>query len=67
MAELEGLADAEASEGRRVKRRPACPNCADRIHRMQRSLGVVAAYPCNCWLTPAQAQAVADSARNEAS
>lgn len=30
---------------------------------MQPSFGVVAAYPCRCWLTPGQARALTASAR----
>ena len=40
--------------------RPVCPKCSKRVDRMQRSHGVVAVYPCNHWLTPGQAQTVAD-------
>lgn len=31
--------------------RPVCPGCAKPVDRMQHSVGVFAAYPCNCWLT----------------
>ena len=45
---------------RTERRRPVCPVCGAPIDRMQRSFGVVAAYPCTCWLTPLRADAVAD-------
>ena len=34
-----------------MDKRPTCPACASPIDRMQHSFGIVAAYPCNCWLT----------------
>ncbi len=43
--------------------RPTCPECGAVIDRMQRTLGVVATYPCNCWLTPAAARRVAEQWR----
>lgn len=36
--------------------RPACPRCGTRTIRPQDSYGVIAVYPCGCWLTPAQAR-----------
>ena len=42
--------------------RPACPTCGGPIDRMRRSQGVIAAYPCLHWLTPAQAETVRDRA-----
>ncbi len=35
--------------------RPCCPGCAAPVDRLRDAAGVVAAYPCTCWLTPAQA------------
>ncbi|MGI5178660.1 hypothetical protein ACQEVZ_20220 [Dactylosporangium sp. CA-152071] len=43
--------------------RPACPACSATVDRLQRSYGVVAAYPCSCWLTPAAAQQLVDEHR----
>ena len=39
-------------------RRPNCIMCGDRIDRLQRSPGVMVAYPCGCWLTFEQAEAI---------
>ncbi|RKR92794.1 hypothetical protein BDK92_7276 [Micromonospora pisi] len=44
-------------------RRPTCPTCVGPVDRMQRAFGVVAPYPCGHWLTPDQAQAIADQHR----
>lgn len=30
--------------------RLACPTCTAPVDRLQRSYGVVATYPCGCWL-----------------
>lgn len=49
--------------GPRRDHRQPCPVCAATVVRLQRSAGVAAAYPCNCWLTPAQAFALRDAAR----
>ncbi len=38
--------------------RPFCARCGDRVDRMQRSPGVVVAYPCGCWLSRSEANAV---------
>jgi hypothetical protein len=43
--------------------RPDCPACRGPVQRMQRCHGVVASYPCNCWITPDQAQTVVDDYR----
>jgi len=47
--------------------RPSCPRCRRPIDRLQSSAppgrvrrGPVAAVPCGCWLTRAQAHAVVD-------
>lgn len=32
-----------------------CPACTAPVSGIRHSYGVVSAYPCNCWLTPAQA------------
>jgi hypothetical protein len=39
--------------------RPACPVCAADVDVLQDCYGVVAAYPCNDWLTPAAAHQIA--------
>ncbi len=38
--------------------RPHCARCSDRVDRMQRSRGIVAAYPCLHWLTRGEANAM---------
>jgi hypothetical protein len=43
--------------------RPACPCCGLPVDRLRRSLGIVAAYPCNDWLTPTQAADVQAESR----
>lgn len=39
---------------------PICPGCRSAIDRMRRTPDLVAAYPCGCWLTPGQAQTIAE-------
>jgi hypothetical protein len=43
--------------------RPACPRCSTPVDRLRRSHAIVAAYPCNHWLTTAQAAVVRDQAK----
>jgi hypothetical protein len=31
-------------------RRPSCPRCGAPVLRTQHSQGVIAVYPCGCWL-----------------
>lgn len=38
--------------------KPSCASCRQPVDRLQRSLGIVAAYPCRCWLTVEQADMV---------
>ncbi len=38
--------------------KPPCARCAARVDRLQRCHGIVAAYPCYCWLTKGQANSV---------
>ncbi|MFG1659057.1 hypothetical protein ACGFIY_21245 [Micromonospora chersina] len=42
---------------------PSCPGCGSRIDLMRRTPDLVAAYPCGCWLTPGQAEAIAERHR----
>jgi len=44
--------------------RPTCPDCKRPIDRMQHSRGVVATYPCLCWLSPARATAAVQEWRD---
>jgi hypothetical protein len=44
-----------------MNHRPTCPRCSAPVNRLRRSPGIVAAYPCNHWLTPDQAAAVRDA------
>lgn len=46
-----------------MNERPPCPACTLGVTGLRGSYGVVAAYPCNDWLTPAQASTVRDQAR----
>lgn len=46
----------------RVTARPLCP-CGTPAFRLQRSKGIFAVYPCNCWLTPVQAGALVEAWR----
>lgn len=43
-----------------------CSHCAQHVDRFQHSGGVVAAYPCGCWHTPAQGRAIAAAAEQAA-
>lgn len=43
--------------------RPQCPTCAAPIDRMQRSYGVVCPYPCQDWLSPDDADQLAQRHR----
>lgn len=43
--------------------KPSCANCSQPVDRLQRSCGVVAAYPCQCWLTKGQANSVVQQFR----
>lgn len=38
--------------------KPSCASCRQPVDRLQRSFGVVAAYPCLCWLTKGRANLV---------
>lgn len=38
--------------------KPPCARCRARVERLQPSFGLVAAYPCNHWLTERQADVV---------
>lgn len=38
--------------------KPPCARCRNRVDRLWPSVGVVAAYPCLCWLTEGQADVV---------
>jgi len=46
-----------------VTNRPTCPRCRAPVERLQRSVGVVAVYPCGCWLSPKAARALVDEHR----
>ena len=45
---------------------PPCAICRAPVDRLQQSAGVIAAYPCGCWHTPAQARQVANAAHRAA-
>lgn len=53
-----------------MSERPVCPGCRKRIDRFQRAApklpGVYASYPCNCWHTEDQAQAMVATWRRDA-
>ena len=49
-----------------VDTRPECPCCGLPVDRVRKSRGIFAAYPCNDWLTPEQADEVRAQARNAA-
>jgi hypothetical protein len=38
--------------------KPSCASCSQPVDRLQRSFGIVAAYPCYHWLTSDQANRV---------